>query len=135
PPPPGRHPPAVARAGPPALPFPISREIGAVPRAWAPLGGGLAEPVGTLKLLPSGFITTAVLWGAAAAELIDGRFRRSALFFFAAAVLCLFGVIHSPAAQGTLFLPWQATSTSCQLAAAYALPSLGVFSPPLLRGQ
>jgi AGZA family xanthine/uracil permease-like MFS transporter len=66
------------------------------------------------------------VWGAAAADLIDGRFRRSALFFFAAALLCLFGVIHSPAPQGTLFLPWQATSTSFQLAAAYAALALVV---------
>src|SRR5262249_33390715 len=133
---PGRHAAAVSLAVLPSLAFLISLEIGAVLPASASLSGELAESVGTLKLLSSGFIITAVLWGAAAAELIDGRFRRSALFFFrAAALLRLFGVLHPPAAQGTLSLPWQATSTSCQLAAAYALLALVVFSASLLRRQ
>src|SRR5262249_12253264 len=103
---PARHAAAVSLAVLPSLAFLISLEVGAVLPASSSLTGELAESVGTLKLLSSGFIITAVLWGAAAADLIDGRFVRSALFFFAAALLCLFGVIHSPAPQGTLFLPW-----------------------------
>jgi AGZA family xanthine/uracil permease-like MFS transporter len=130
---PARHAAAVSLAVLPSLAFLISLEIGAVLPANASLTGELAESVGALKLLSSGFIITAVLWGAAAADLIDGRFRRSALFFFAAAVLCLFGVIHSPAAQGTLFLPWQASSTSFQLAAAYAALALVVLMASFLR--
>jgi adenine/guanine/hypoxanthine permease len=122
---PPRHAAAVSLAVLPSIAFLISLEVGALlPPSASSLTGELAESVGTLKLLASGFIITALLWGAAAAELIDGRFFRSALFFFGAGFLCLFGVIHSPAAQGTLFFPWQATSISCQLAAAYAALSL-----------
>jgi AGZA family xanthine/uracil permease-like MFS transporter len=100
---PARHAAAVSLAVLPSLAFLISLEVGAVLAPNASLSGELAESVGTLRLLSSGFIITAVLWGAAVAELIDRRFRRCAIFFFAAAVLCLFGVIHSPAPQGTLF--------------------------------
>jgi adenine/guanine/hypoxanthine permease len=124
---PARHAAAVSLAILPSLAFLISLEVGAVLPASSSLTGELAESVGTLKLLSSGFIITAVLWGAAAADLIDGRFVRSAAFFFAAALLCLFGVIHSPAPQGTLFLPWQAGPTSFQLAAAYGALALVVF--------
>ncbi|HEX5854230.1 MAG TPA: MFS transporter, partial [Thermoanaerobaculia bacterium] len=116
---PARHGAAVSLAVLPSIAFLISLEIGSLLPAGASLTGELAETVGVLKLLSSGFIITALLWGAAAAELIDGRFVRSGLYFFAAAVLCLFGVIHSPAPEGTLFLPWQAGATSLQLAAAY----------------
>ena len=125
---PARHGPAVSLAVLPSLAFLISLEVGAILPVGAPLAGELAETVGVLRLLSSGFIITALLWGAAAAELIDGRFVRSGLYFFAAAVLCLFGVIHSPAEQGTLFLPWQAGATSLQLAAAYVLLGLIVLA-------
>ncbi|HSP95177.1 MAG TPA: hypothetical protein VLU06_11540, partial [Thermoanaerobaculia bacterium] len=121
---PARHGPAVSLAVLPSIAFLISLEVGSLLPAGASPSGELAETVGTLKLLASGFIITALLWGAAAAELIDRRFVRSGLYFFAAALLCLFGVIHSSAPQGTLFLPWQATSTSLQLAAAYAVLAL-----------
>ena len=81
---------------------------------------------------------TALLWGAAGADLIDGRFRRSATFFFATGVLCLFGVIHSPAPQGTLFLPWQTGDTApFTFAVAYLALGLIVLAAPLLsrRGE
>lgn len=132
---PARHGAAVSLAVLPSIAFLISLEIGALLPAGAPLTGELAETVGVLKLLSSGFIITALLWGAAAAELIDGRFVRSGLYFFAAAVLCLFGVIHSPAAQGTLFLPWQAGATSLQLAAAYFLLGLIVLAAAQRRTE
>jgi AGZA family xanthine/uracil permease-like MFS transporter len=132
---PPRHAPAVSLAVLPSIAFLISLEIGALlPPSSASLTGEIAESVGIIKLLSSGFIITALLWGAAAAELIDGRFLRSSLFFLGAAVLCLFGVIHSPAAQGTLFLPWRAGPTSIQLAGAYAALALVILaSSRLLR--
>ena len=83
---PARHAAAVSLAVLPSLAFLISLEVGAVLARTASLSGELAESVGTLRLLSSGFIITAVLWGAAVAELIDRRFRRCAIFFFAAAV-------------------------------------------------
>jgi AGZA family xanthine/uracil permease-like MFS transporter len=132
---PARHAAAVSLAVVPSLAFLIWLEVGSVLSPTASLSGEIAESVGTLKLLSSGFIITAVLWGAAAADLIDGRLRRCAIFFVGAAALCLFGVIHSPAAQGTLFLPWQATPTSFQLAAAYAALALVVFLSSFLIRQ
>ena len=55
------------------------------------------ETVATLKLLGNGFIITALIWGAAIAKLIDGRFRASGFFFFSGALLCLFGVRQTSA--------------------------------------
>ena len=135
---PARHAPAVSLAVLPSLAFVLALEMGSLLPAGASLSGEPAETFGTVKLLSSGFIITALLWGAAAAELIDRRFARSSLYFLAAAVLCLFGVVHSPLPQGTLFWPWRAGSTSCQIAAAYAalaavvllLPRLGPAEKP-----
>jgi AGZA family xanthine/uracil permease-like MFS transporter len=122
---PSRHAPAVALAVLPSLGFLLSLEMGslvaAAGGALANLSGELAETLRAAKLLGNGFIVAALLWGAATAELIDRRFARSAVYFFAAAVLCLFGVIHSPAAQGTFFLPWRVPDTTpYTFAAAYA---------------
>jgi adenine/guanine/hypoxanthine permease len=120
---PARHAPAVALAVLPSLAFVVALEISPLlpSGALSALSGETGETVRALKLLSSGFIVTAVLWGAAAAALIDRRFRQSAAYLFFASLLCLFGVIHSPAAQGTLFLPWRAGSPiPFHLAAAYA---------------
>src|SRR2546430_10925755 len=119
--------PAVAFAVLPSLAFVVALEISPLlpSGSLSALAGETGETVRALKLLSSGFIVTAVLWGAAAAALIDRRFRQSAAYLFVGSLLCLFGVIHSPAAQGTLFLPWHAGSTiPFHLAAAYA--TLGV---------
>jgi AGZA family xanthine/uracil permease-like MFS transporter len=120
---PPRHAPAVALAALPSVAFVIFVEMSPLlPAAAASLSGETAETVGVLKLLASGFIITAVLWGASAAAVIDRQFLQSAAYIWAAAALCLFGVIHSPAEQGTLFLPWRGASPiSFHLAAAYAL--------------
>jgi AGZA family xanthine/uracil permease-like MFS transporter len=130
---PPRHGAAVSLAVLPSLAFLISLEVTAVLPAGAAPSGELAETVGTLRLLSGGFIVTALLWGAAAADLIDGRFVRSGAYFGAAALACLFGVIHSPAPQGTLFFPWQAGAASVQLAAAYAILGIIVVASSSLR--
>ncbi|HYT31523.1 MAG TPA: MFS transporter [Thermoanaerobaculia bacterium] len=124
---PARHAPAVAFAVLPSLAFVVALEIGPLlpSGGLSALSGDTGETVRVLKLLSSGFIVTAVLWGAAAAALIDRRFRQSAAYLFVASILCLFGVIHSPTVQGTLFLPWNSGSTvPFHLAAAYT--ALGV---------
>jgi len=130
---PERHGPAVSLALLPSLAFLVALEINSILAAAGvkleSLGAEMAETVGTLRLLGSGFIITAVLWGAATAELIDRRFRRSSLYFLAGALLCLFGVIHSPLPQGTLFLPWQAGSPiPFHFAAAYLALALTVLA-------
>jgi len=90
-------------------------------------GGETGETLRVLTLLGNGFVVTAVIWGAAAADLLDRRFARSALAFFAAAVLCLFGVIHSATPAGTLFVPWRpGSAVPFHFAAAYALLGLVV---------
>jgi AGZA family xanthine/uracil permease-like MFS transporter len=133
---PARHAPAVAFAVLPSLAFVVALEIGPLLPSGdlTALSGETGETVRALKLLSSGFIVTAVLWGAAAAALIDRRFRQSAAYLFVASLLCLFGVIHSPTAQGTLFLPWNAGSTiPFHLAAAYAALGLIILAGLLLR--
>jgi AGZA family xanthine/uracil permease-like MFS transporter len=128
---PPRHGPAVSLAILPAIAFVVSLELGSVISAaggaLANLTGEIGETVRSLKLLGNGFIVTALLWGAATAELIDGRFRRSAFYFLAAALLSLFGVIHSPTPQGTFFLPWKIDSSiPLRFAAAYSALALVV---------
>jgi AGZA family xanthine/uracil permease-like MFS transporter len=84
--------------------------------------GDAAESLRTLNLLGSGFIITAILWGAATASLIDCRFRASALYLITGAFFSLFGIIHSPAQGGSFVLPWKAdASLSWHFAAAYLL--------------
>jgi AGZA family xanthine/uracil permease-like MFS transporter len=123
---PGRHAPAAAIATLPSLAFVAALEVRAVlPPGAAGPAGETGETLRALALLGNGFVITAVLWGAATADLIDRRFRRSAVAFFAAALLCLFGVIHSAAPNGTLYLPWRSGSTvPFHFAAAYVLLGL-----------
>jgi AGZA family xanthine/uracil permease-like MFS transporter len=134
---PPRHGPAVSLAILPSIAFVLSLQMGslvsAAGGALAHLSGEVGDTFRAVKLLGNGFIVTALLWGAAGAELIDGRFRRSAIFFFTAGVLCLFGVIHSPAPQGTLFLPWQTgDATPFTFAGAYLALGIIVLAAPFL---
>jgi AGZA family xanthine/uracil permease-like MFS transporter len=138
---PRRHGPAVSLAVLPSIAFLLTLEMGslvsAAGGALANLSGEVASTYRAVKLLGNGFIVTALLWGAAGAELIDHRFRRSAIFFFTAGVLCLFGVIHSPRPQGTFFLPWQTPDTTpFTFAVAYLALGLIVLAAPMLtRGE
>ena len=133
---PARHGPAISLAILPSLAFLVSLQVGSVLAAAGAsatsLTGETADTFRAIRLLGNGFIVTALLWGAASAELIDGRFRRGAIYFAAAGVLCLFGVIHSPAAQGTFFLPWRiADPAPFTFAAGYAMLALIVLAAPL----
>jgi AGZA family xanthine/uracil permease-like MFS transporter len=133
---PARHAPAVALAVLPSLAFLLALEMSPLIPAGgtSTLSSETTETVRVLKLLGNGFIVTALLWGAATAALIEQRFRRSALYFGSAALLCLFGIIHSPAAQGTLFLPWRAGSPMpFHFAAAYLALGLTVLIASLWR--
>jgi AGZA family xanthine/uracil permease-like MFS transporter len=143
---PPRHAFAVALAILPSVAFLLSLEMGSLVAAAGPalanLTGEVGETFRAVKILGNGFIVTALLWGAATAELIDRRFLRSATYFFAGAILCLFGVIHSPTAQGTFFLPWKiADPTPFTFAAAYfglgllVLAARGVNAESLHWGQ
>jgi adenine/guanine/hypoxanthine permease len=111
---PARHGLAVAVSLLPSLAFLIALEVtaalGAVGANPAQLGGDVGETVRTVILVGNGFIISALIWGAATAELLDRRFARSAACLMVGAAACLFGVIHSPAAQGTFIVPWRAGS-------------------------
>ncbi len=111
---PARHGLAVAVSLLPSLAFLVALEVtaalGAVGAHAAQLTGDVGETIRTVILLGNGFIISALIWGAATAELLDGRFRRSAWCLVLGALACLFGVIHSPTADGTFVLPWRAGS-------------------------
>jgi AGZA family xanthine/uracil permease-like MFS transporter len=75
-----------------------------------------------LTLLGNGFIVSAMLWSTLIIDLIDRRRGRALLICVLSAALTLFGVIHSPYADGRLFVPGPSTPPSTwALAAGYAL--------------
>jgi AGZA family xanthine/uracil permease-like MFS transporter len=75
-----------------------------------------------LTLLANGFIVSAMLWSALVIDLIDRRRARALAICLLAAALTLVGVIHSPYADGRLFLPDASTPASTwALAAGYLL--------------
>jgi len=68
------------------------------------------EPAGQLEvilLLGRGFIITAMLWGAAAAHVIDGRLRTAGYYMLICAVMTLLGLVHSILPSGGLYVVWQ----------------------------
>ena len=111
---PARHGLAVGVSLLPSIAFLIALEVGAALGAVgahaAQLTGDVGETVRTVILLGNGFIISALVWGAATAELIDRRLGRSAAYLAIGALASLFGVIHSPAADGGFVLPWRGGS-------------------------
>jgi AGZA family xanthine/uracil permease-like MFS transporter len=95
---------------------------------------GLTNPdfigtVGVMVLLAHGFILTAMLWGGAAAFLIDRRVVASAVTLIACGVLALFGFIHSIMPAGGVYLPWWTGSAlPYQWAAAYGLLAVTILA-------
>ncbi|MHB8483696.1 MAG: MFS transporter [Nitrospiria bacterium] len=86
------------------------------------LKGETASTYTTLLILSNGFMITSLIWASALSFIIDHRLEKGAAFLFAGGVFSLFGVIHSPFANGRLFLPWVDVSPlSLQLCAAYFL--------------
>ena len=79
-------------------------------------------------VLAHGFILTAMLWGAALAFLIDRRIGAAAVTLGAAAVLSLFGLIHSVLPTGGIYVPWSAALLGSRIpyhwAAAYVAVAL-----------
>jgi adenine/guanine/hypoxanthine permease len=129
---PARHALAVAVSLLPSLAFLIALEVtaalGAVGAHPAQLTGDVGETVRSVILVGNGFIISALIWGAATAELLDGRFRRSAGCLALGALACLFGVIHSPTADGTFVLPWRAGSlVPWHFAVGYLAAALVIF--------
>jgi AGZA family xanthine/uracil permease-like MFS transporter len=127
---PERHYPAIALAILPALAALALIPVGAVHGPGEPASPRGAEMLQTLRCLANGFIVTSLLWGAALAELIDGRLLRSATYLLVAAGFSLVGIIHSPFRDAVISWPWQVVAelngaaryqTPYHWAAAYGL--------------
>jgi len=103
---PQRHYPAVAFACVPALAALVVIQTDKLLAAGAEPTTGLAAELFSLRLLASGFILTSLLWAGLLAALIDRRLLVAAGWCAAAAGMSLFGLIHSPFADGRLFWPW-----------------------------
>jgi AGZA family xanthine/uracil permease-like MFS transporter len=88
----------------------------------ADLTGEAAHTWHTLLVLGNGFILTAVVWGAAVAALLDRRFIATAVAFAIGSAATLFGLMHSPVANGAVFWPWAAPGPEpLRLAGAYGV--------------
>lgn len=103
---PQRHYPAVTFACVPALAALVVIQTDKLLAAGAQPEAGLAAELYSLRLLASGFILTSLLWAGLLAALIDRRLLVAAGWSVTAAALSLFGLIHSPFADGRLFWPW-----------------------------
>jgi AGZA family xanthine/uracil permease-like MFS transporter len=66
----------------------------------------LVENIRTIGMLSSGFILTSLLWAWSLAMAIDRRLVVSAKVMLLAAIMTLFGIIHSPLAGNQLFVPF-----------------------------
>lgn len=102
--------------------------------------GLLADNLTTLRILANGFIVTSLIWASALAALIDRRLWRAACFYLAAAVLTLFGIMHSPEPGSPMFFPWQISEAALphvlQFACGYAVVALLLFGwGAMLRSQ
>jgi AGZA family xanthine/uracil permease-like MFS transporter len=59
-----------------------------------------------LRALAGGFIISSLIWASAMAKIIDRDFPAAAAYFGIAAVLVLFGIVHSPIDGDKMFWPW-----------------------------
>ena len=97
--------------------------------AGAMPGEDLARQLFSLRVLSAGFIVTSLVWAALVVALVDRHLRQAAGWCLVAAGMTLCGIIHSPYADGRLFLPWNLADLPAaaagrgplELAAAYAL--------------
>ena len=103
---PKRHYPAVAIACVPALAALVIIQTDKLVASGASPEGQLATELYSLRLLASGFIITSLLWAGMTAALIDRKMIQAAAWCTSAATLTLFGIIHSPFADGRMFFPW-----------------------------
>jgi adenine/guanine/hypoxanthine permease len=74
--------------------------------------GPLKEEMTTCKLMANGFLITSLLWASGLAAAIDRRLSLSAIFFAAAGLCTMFGIIHSPLDDNSVFLPFSLGSWS-----------------------
>jgi AGZA family xanthine/uracil permease-like MFS transporter len=123
---PARHAPAVALSFLPAVAALVLIQgnvlLGGVGKSAADLAGEGRAVWSALLVLGNGFILTALLWGAALVAIIEHRLRAAGAVLALAALATLFGVIHSPLPDGSVFWPWTvASATPPTVAAAYGI--------------
>lgn len=123
---PPRHAPAVALSFLPAVAALVLIQgnllLGGVGKSAADLAGEGRAVWSALLVLGNGFILTALLWGAALVAIIEHRLRAAGAVLATAALATLFGVIHSPLPDGSVFWPWAvASATPATVAAAYGI--------------
>ena len=111
----------------------------AIDPAGAMRATGITNPAfiqtcAVMVMLASGFIVSAMLWGAAVAFLTDRRIVAAAVSLFACGVLSFFGFIHSVVPTGSVYLPWRVGSNlPYHWAAAYL--AIGIMMLALGRTQ
>lgn len=128
--PPRAHMAAVAFAFLPSAAEVVRIAVSQVTAGHAPTGPA-AQFAHGVDVLSHGFIITAMLWGAAVADLVDRRPQRAAIWCAAGSVGSLFGLIHSVLPTGALYLPWNVASREPYLvAAAYGLLAATFFLMP-----
>jgi AGZA family xanthine/uracil permease-like MFS transporter len=82
-----------------------------------------------LRAVGNGFILTAILWGSLLADLIDGKHRRAAGYALLCAACTAFGLIHSIASSGEIYLPWRTgNNITWQITIGYALVGTLLFT-------
>ncbi|MBW2264387.1 MAG: MFS transporter [Deltaproteobacteria bacterium] len=123
---PGSHAPAVTLAFLPSVGYLVliyfDQFAGFLAASKLALPADLGQTYSIMQVLGHGFIVTAMIWGGAAAYLLDRKLARAGAFLLAASVLSLFGVIHSVMPHGEMYLPWRCGSTvPVTISAAYAL--------------
>jgi len=123
---PKRHTPAVSFAFLPIIAYLVLIQTDGVlsnlHHAPSDLSRNIFQSYEAIKVLAHGFILTALLWGAIIALIIDQKMKAAASYLLVAAVLTLFGLIHSIAPHGEIYLPWTVSSPlPCQIALAYLL--------------
>jgi AGZA family xanthine/uracil permease-like MFS transporter len=87
--------------------------------------GAWASKREALLLLGNGFVVTGMVWATLLARVIDGELAAAARTSLLAAALVLCGAMHSPFADGRMFLPGAATPTVVfSVAGGYVLVAL-----------
>ncbi len=103
-----RHFPAVALACVPALAYLAMMYVKKLsPMITGEMPPSLQAETHTLMLISNGFFLSSVIWSSALAMLIDHRLKAASVFFFVAMICSLFGLMHSPIMNDSIFLPTQ----------------------------
>src|SRR5262249_37724761 len=81
-------------------------------RASGIMNPAFIRTCGVMIMLANGFILTALLWGSAAAFLIDRKVGAASAVLCVCGGLSLFGFIHSVFTSGGVYFPWHLTTTT-----------------------